>query len=127
MSVTFTVDFSRVLHEIGRLADGPGHDGTTFRLEGIMLQNFGEVEEAVHVITGRLKAGGHPESSFDGDRWTGTIAFPRHPGIFELARGDTPTQNHPEGLHNFLRSSYTETPERYKAAILGFLRGENSF
>ncbi len=126
MTVRFTVDFSQVLHEIGRLAAGPGRDGTTFRLEGIMLRNFQETQQAVHVITGHLKAEGHPSSSFDGDKWEGTISYPRHPGIFELARGDTPTLNHPEGGHYFFRSSYEETPDEYKDAVMGFLRGENA-
>jgi len=79
----------------------------------------------VHVITGHLKAEGRPSSSFSGDVWEGTIAYPRRPGIFELARGNSPTLNHPEGGHGFFRSSYEETPDEYKDAVMGFLRGEN--
>ncbi len=126
MSVSFTVDFSQVLHEIDRLAAGPGAGGTTFRLEGIMLQNFQQTQQDVHVITGHLKAEGHPSSSFDGDVWEGTISYPRRPGIFELARKNQPTQNHPEGGHAFFRSSYEETPQQYEAAMMGFLRGEDA-
>jgi|SRR5215472_4356460 len=127
MSVRFEVDFSQVIRELDRLARGPGSDGTTFRLEGVMLRNFMETQEDVHIITGYLKSSGHPTSSFDGDRWEGTIHYARRPGIFELARKDKPTQNHPEGGHDFYKSSYEETPEQYKAAVLGFLRGENGF
>jgi hypothetical protein len=119
------VDFTKVIHELDRLAAGPGHDGTTFRLEGIMLANFQQTQQVVHVITGHLKAEGHPSSSFDGDVWEGTISYPRHPGIFELARGNKPTLNHPEGGHYFFESSYRDTPDEYKDAVLGFLRGEN--
>jgi hypothetical protein len=126
MSASFTVDFSRVIHELDRLGAGPGGDGTTFRLEGIMLENFQQTQEDAHVITGHLKAEGHPSSSFDGDKWEGTISYPRKPGIFELARGNKPTLNHPEGGHYFFRSSYEDTPERYKDAIMGFLRGQNA-
>jgi len=127
MSVRFEVDFSQVIRELDRLSRGPGSDGTTFRLEGVMLRNFMETQEDVHVITGYLKSSGHPTSSFDGDRWEGTIRYARRPGIFELARHDQPTKNHPEGGHYFFSSSYEETPEQYKAAVLGFLRGENGF
>jgi hypothetical protein len=126
VSVSFTVDFSQVIRELDRLGSGPGHGGTTFRLEGIMLANFQETQQAVHVITGHLKAEGHPSSSFDGDKWEGTISYPRKPGIFELARGNRPTQNHPEGGHYFFESSYEETPQQYKDAITGFLRGDNA-
>lgn len=127
MGVRFEVDFGEALREIERLARGPSGDGTTFRLEQVMLWNFEAIQEDVHVITGQLKAGGRPESTFDGEEWTGTISFPRHPGIFELARGNAPTQNHPEGGHYFFRSSYEVTPERYEGVVMGFLRGENGF
>jgi hypothetical protein len=127
MTVSFTADFSRVIREIDRLAHGPGADGTTFRLEGIMLQNFQQTQGDVHIITGYLKSSGHPSSSFDGEVWEGTIHYARRPGIFELARGNKPTLNHPEGGHYFFSSSYEETPQQYKDAVLGFLRGDNGF
>lgn len=125
MSVRFEVDFSAALREIGRLARGPGVGGTTFALERILLENFAQTQADVHVITGYLKASGHPSSSYDGDVWEGTIHYVRKPGIFELARRDTPTLNHPEGGHGFFRSSYEETPARYEDAVLGFLRGDH--
>jgi hypothetical protein len=125
VTVSITVDMDDVIHEIKRLADGPGAGETTFALERILLENFAQTQEQVHIITGMLKAGGHPSSSFDGDVWEGTIAYPRHPGIFELARGNHPTANHPEGGHYFFSSSYEDTPARYEAAMLGFLQGDH--
>jgi hypothetical protein len=97
MGVSFSVDPDGAGDELDRLAAGPD----TGRFESILLAGFMETAAKVHVITGELKASGRPESSYDGGRWEGTIAFARHPGVFELARGDAPTKNHPEGEHFF--------------------------
>jgi len=127
MSVSFEVDADAVIRELDRLARGPGAGETTFRLEAILVSAFAATQERVHVMTGVLKASGHPTSGFDGETWTGEIGFARHPGIFELARGDQPTLNHPEGGHYFLGPAY-DTDEPVKQAILGFLgvEGEES-
>lgn len=115
-----------VLHELDRLARGPGADGTTFRLESILMTGYAATQERVHVLTGHLKGSGHPESSFDGAVWTGTVSYDRHPGIFELARGDHPTHNHPEGGHYFFEPMYRDTPRQYEEAVMHFLEGGHS-
>jgi hypothetical protein len=86
--------------ELDRLAKGPA--GTTIlEMEAALVTGYTLTEARVHVITGFLKASGHPSSSFDGEQWTGELDYVRYPGIFELARGDTPTLHHPEGGHYF--------------------------
>ncbi len=114
------VDASDALGELERLARGPtpvvGH------FESVLLESFTAVLARVHVITGRLKGSGHPSSEFDGDRWSGTIHFARHPGIYELARHDQPTMNHPEGGHFFFEPAY-ETEHAYEEVFYDFLRG----
>jgi hypothetical protein len=87
--------------ELDRLARGPAGETTT-AMESALMTGYALSEARVHVITGRLKASGHPSSEFDGATWDGQISFARYPGIFELARGDAPTANHPEGGHYFL-------------------------
>lgn len=119
-SVRFTMDASDATRELDRLAAGPHSVVPEF--EGILLSSFAAVAAKVHVITGQLKSSGHPSSSFDGLRWEGTIHFARHPGIFELARHDHPTLNHPEGGHFFFEPAY-ETPQAYESAVIDFLRG----
>lgn len=91
------VDAAAVLAELDRLAGPPDVE----KFEGILLSSFAATQEHVHVITGALKASGHPDSYFDGETWSGNLLYARHPGIYELARGDKPTQNHPEGDHFF--------------------------
>jgi hypothetical protein len=99
VSVHFFVDDEDVLHELDRLAAGPSPVVEDF--ESVLLGSFVATEIHVHVITGKLKASGAPDSSFDGATWRGTISYARYPGIFELARGNMPTANHPEGSHFF--------------------------
>lgn len=108
------------IHELDRLAGGPHSVVPEF--ESILLGSFAAVEAKVHVLSGQLKASGHPSSTFDGDTWSGTLSFARHPGIFELARHDHPTLNHPEGGHFFFEPAY-ETPQAYENAVIDFLRG----
>jgi hypothetical protein len=123
VTIKVTVDFHDVIEELDRLGRGPGAGKTTMALESILATSFSAVLAKVHVLSGGLKASGHPSSEFDGDRWVGTIHFARHPGIFELARGNAPTLNHPEGGHYFFDPAY-ETPEAYENAIMGFLKGD---
>lgn len=101
--ITFSVDLYG-LHgagfELDRLADGPGAV-TIMRLESALAVGTTVSEARAHVITGYLKSSVHSESSFGGDTWEGTIEAARHPGIFELARGNQPTKNHVSGGHYF--------------------------
>lgn len=62
---------------------------------------FADTQAHVHVETGALKASGIVRTHFDGSEWSGEIEYDAHPGIFELARGDTPTRTHPTGGHFF--------------------------
>lgn len=80
--------------ELDRLARGPDAQ-TIAHMEAALLLGYTLAEAKVHVITGALKASGHPQSSFDKATWSGEIDFARYPGIFELARGDAPTRHHP--------------------------------
>jgi hypothetical protein len=86
--------------ELDRLSRGPDAH-TIASMEAALLEGFGITEERVHVITGALKASGHPASSFDSRVWEGVINFAHNPGIFELARADSPTRYHPMGGHYF--------------------------
>lgn len=86
--------------ELDRLAAGPAGE-TVLAMEGALAAAYVATETRVHVITGALRASGHPSSTFDGELWEGEIDFARYPGIYELARGNSPTQNHPEGGHYF--------------------------
>lgn len=86
--------------ELDRLAEGPGGE-TILRFESALAAGVSMTEARVHIITGFLKSSVHPESSFDGESWEGSIDASRYPGIYELARGDSPTLNHPEGGHYF--------------------------
>lgn len=101
MGEYFAVYLDGAGNELDRLARGP--DARTITaMEAALMDGFSITEARVHVITGALKASGHPWSSFEGDVWTGEIDYDRYPGIFELARGDAPTKHHPEpGLHYF--------------------------
>ena len=62
---------------------------------------FADTQTRVHVETGVLKASGTKRSHNTETVWTGEIEYLRHPGVFELARGDAPTLFHPEGGHDF--------------------------
>lgn len=115
-SIKVLVDAQEVLAELDRLAAGP--DPRKF--ESIMTSTYMAVDAQVHVLTGKLKGSGHMESTWSGDTWEGTIGFLRYPGIFELARGNQPTLNHPEGGHHFYEPAY-DTPKLYEAAITDWL------
>lgn len=87
-------------YELDRLEKGPvGH---LIAMESALMTRTVAVEARTHVITGHLKGTIHATSSFSGTVWEGVIAGARYPGIFELARGDSPTKYHPyPGRHNF--------------------------
>lgn len=86
--------------ELDRLARGPDMR-TLAAMETALLTGYTMTEAKVHVITGALKASGHPQSRYDQFVWSGEIDFARMPGIFELARGDSPTKYHRLGGHYF--------------------------
>jgi hypothetical protein len=122
VSVRVTVDISDPDHELARLEAGPGAGHATMSLEGILARSFAATQFQVHVLSGGLKASGHPESEYDGAVWSGTLVYARHPGIFELARGDSPTANHPEGGHFFFDAAHRFNAE-YKQAVADWLEG----
>jgi len=102
--------------ELDRLAEGPGNE-TVLRMEAALAAGNTMTEARAHVITGGLKASIHPESHFDGETWEGTIDAARYPGIFELARGNTPTLNHPEGGHYFFDPGGPEFLHEVREAV----------
>lgn len=111
--------------ELDRLAAGPGGE-TVLRMEAALAAGYITTEARVHVITGYLKASGQPSSSFDGELWEGTIDFARYPGIFELARGNSPTMNHPEGGHYFFDPGGPEFLREVRRAVWDFTTGGNA-
>jgi hypothetical protein len=106
--------------ELDHLAGGPA-GGTVLAMESALAAGFITTEARVHVITGYLKASGHPSSSFDGERWEGEIDFAGHPGIFELARGNEPTLNHPEGGHYFFDPGGPDFERAVRQAVWDFV------
>jgi hypothetical protein len=106
--------------ELGRLAHGPAGP-TLLAMEAALAAGYITTEGRVHVITGFLKASGHPSSSFNGTEWEGEIDFARYPGIFELARGNSPTQNHPEGGHYFFDPGGPEFEAGVRQAVWDFV------
>lgn len=105
VAVTWSVELYANEHgagwELDRLAKGPAGP-TVFSMESSLAAHTIAVENRTHVITGYLKGTIHATSAFDGATWEGTIAGARYPGIYELARGDMPTKEHPApGHHNF--------------------------
>lgn len=88
-------------YELDRLEKGPA-GRTLERMEASLARNTMAVELRTHVITGYLKSTIHMSSNFAISVWSGTISGARYPGIYELARGDSPTKYHPyPGHHNF--------------------------
>lgn len=88
-------------YELDRLEKGPSGPHI-IAMESALMTHTVAVEARTHVITGHLKGTIHASSSFTGAVWEGTMSGARYPGIFELARGDSPTKHHPyPGHHNF--------------------------
>lgn len=74
------------------------------KLDRLLDAAFAATQSKVHVETGRLKMSGRVDNHYLFDVWIGEIKYLRHPGIFELARGDTPTKLHPSGGHFFFEA-----------------------
>jgi hypothetical protein len=94
------VDLDGAGDELGRLAKGPG-EAVMARIDGALMTGFAMSEAKVHVITGLLKASGHVVTHQSPGNWSGSMEFARYPGVFELARGNTPTAHH-DGGHYFM-------------------------
>ncbi len=69
----------------------PGKAPSTRKLGNLLTAAYAATQSKVHIDTGYLKASGRKSEHHVGDVWMGEIEFARHPGIFELARGDKPT------------------------------------
>jgi hypothetical protein len=101
VTASFVVYLDGAGDELDRLAKGPDAK-TIARMEAALLAGFTTTEQRVHVITGALKATGHPSSYLDISTWSGEMDYARDPGVFELARGNRPTRYHPfPGMHYF--------------------------
>jgi hypothetical protein len=104
--------------ELDRLEAGPGFGPTLIAMESALALGFAITDARVHVITGHLKGSGHPHSDYTGEEWTGVISYARHPGIFELARGDAPTKYHPfPGRHYFFDPGGHEFEKGVRQAV----------
>lgn len=119
MTVRFSCDAREAVNETDRLSRGP--DPVQF--EFALAAGLAAVDAKVHELTGRLKASGHVTSEASDGSWEGTIGYARYPGIYELARGDTPTRNHPEGGHFLFDPGGPEYAERVKRALVAFVTG----
>lgn len=107
--------------ELDRLIKGPAGE-TVSRMEGSLAANAIATEVRTHVITGFLKSTIHATSDFTFAVWTGTIAGARYPGIFELARGDSPTKHHPyPGHHNFFGPYGPQFEQDVRQAVWDFV------
>jgi hypothetical protein len=122
MGIRFDVDLDGAGAELDRLAKGPAGE-TVLRMEAALLAGYSASEAKVHVITGYLKSTLHPQSSFSGDTWSGTIAAARRPGIFELARGNRPTKYHPGGQHYFLGPGGQDFERAVREAVWDWVTG----
>jgi hypothetical protein len=117
MGVTFKVDIDGPLAELDRLVAGP--DLSAFEMA--MSDGLAATFEKVHQLTGHLKTTGRGTTELGEGSWEGTMAFARHPGIFELARGDRPTRNHPEGGHYFFDPGGEMYLEAVKRALIAYV------
>lgn len=125
MPVYFEVDLYHIPNgagfELDRLMKGPAGETLT-RMEGSLALHTIAVELRTHVITGYLSSTIHATSGLTGDTWTGTIAGARYPGIYELARGDSPTKHHPyPGHHNFFGPEGPQFEQDIRQAVWDFV------
>jgi hypothetical protein len=97
-NIQMVTTLQNMIAAFGELEHSPGFQDIG-RLEQCLADAFEGSQEAVHVLRGGLKASGVPHTSYAGSTWEGGIDYAGNPGIFELARGDDPSLNHPEGAH----------------------------
>lgn len=74
------------------------------KLDNVFGAAAAAVRSRVHIDTGYLASSGRDSTHYVNDIWIGEITYARYPGIFELARGDTPTVTHPTGGHFFFNA-----------------------
>lgn len=80
-------------------------------LDNLLDAAFAATQSKVHIDTGYLIESGDVHRHFVGDIWYGEISYARYPGIFELARGDSPSREHPAGGHHFFNAVEPFIPE----------------
>jgi len=124
----FEVDLNGAGRELERLQHPPFRE-----LDGVLMTTFATTDRRVHVLTGELKASGHPTTARSGDEWTGTLLYDRYPGIYELARGPKKTvYTGGTGSHFFFDPVEARWPgdwetgdsyQLYTKAILDWLEG----
>lgn len=117
--IKFQIDIDEVVAELDRLIQGPDLG----EFESAMLQGYLTTADRVHVITGFLKGSGNTSSKIESGSWEGTIGFARYPGIYELARGDSPTLNHPEGGHFLFDPGGELFTDLTKEALIAWVTG----
>jgi hypothetical protein len=125
--IEIDVDFSGWLAKLEELQHPP-----IMELESIFLAKFQEVQAAVHVITGSLKGSGRTDTDYAEGVWKAEMVFggpaPGYPhgnvgyALAELARGNAPTLNHPEGGHYYYEPAY-DMPELIIPVIEEWLGG----
>jgi hypothetical protein len=96
--VEIVTTLQHMIADFSELEKAPGFKAIG-KLEQVLADAYEASQAIVHVITGDLKMSGVPHTSYSGSEWSGGIDYARHPGIFELALGNTPSIDHPEGQH----------------------------
>jgi hypothetical protein len=91
----------------------------TSGLEAALDACFAHTQAQVHIISGRLKASGFPESDLDGHIWEGSVNYggvsgtPAYYGIYECYRGGT----RPDGTPHDFFSGLEQFDSAFEAAI----------
>ncbi len=134
----FDVDISDVLDELDRLAELPSLTGQ-LRLEAVLAEQFQATQQAVHVITGSLRASGRVSSYMRDHVWHGEIeyggnlvraAVPGPPrkrvnyAEYEQRRGLSGGRNHDFMAPAALIGEIAMGQAGYVAAMLANLRGD---
>ena len=91
-------------------------------MEAALLEGYTISEAQVHVITGYLKASGHPESSFTGDAWEGTINFARDPASSSWP-ARTPRLQYHAGGHYFMKEGGPIFEKKVRQAVWDWVTG----
>jgi hypothetical protein len=113
--VTITVDdtwrrWMRASDEFGEVTPG-----MVAEWQQIVDVFFDRSQDAVHVVTGALKASGHAESSAEGTQIVGTVEYGGNGvdyAIAELMRG---------GTHDYLSTAYEKTSQQFRKGLVSIL------